>query len=103
VVPLVDPPPVPAVPPLVDPPAVPPPPAVEPVPPVDPVLPVEPPPAFPAVVFRVESTFMKLRLVISALYVPVKNALVHVAAAYVGVGRHKPAPASSSPPTRKLF
>jgi hypothetical protein len=83
---------------------------VVPVVPVVPVLPVVPPPvppvepvALPAVVFKVESTFMKLRLVISALYVPVKNPLVHdVAAAYEARGRPNPAPASSSPPTRNL-
>ena len=105
-VPVPLPPPVPVLPvapPLVEPA---PPPPVDPVPPVVPLLPVDPvdpPPAFAADVFSVESTFIKLRLVISALYVPVKNALVHEGAAYDGRGRPKPAAASSSPPTRKLF
>jgi len=67
--------------------------------PVEPV--VEPPdPAADALIC--DSTLLKLRFVISAVYVPVRNPFVQVgAAANVALGN--PKPASNSPPTRKLF
>jgi hypothetical protein len=72
----------------------------------EPVEPVVAPPVLPAVVLEdvlmADSTFMKLRLLISALYVPVRKPFVQVgAAANVALGR--PRPASNSPPTTKLF
>jgi hypothetical protein len=69
------------------------------VPPVEPVPPV----AAPALEFRLASTFMKLRLETSALYVPVRKLLVHAAAPNDARGRPKPSPASISPPTTMLF
>jgi hypothetical protein len=78
-------------------------PAVDPVLPVDPELPVVPVPPDPALAFNVASTFWKLRLVTDALYVPLRNPFVHDVAAYDARGRPSPIPASSRPPTIKLF
>jgi hypothetical protein len=73
------------------------------VPPVLPVVPVPPvEPVLPAAVFNEARTLWKFRLLIAALYVPLKNPFVQVAAACAR-GTPMPMPASSSPPTTKLF